>query len=306
LTKPWLGASSREVFERGAIGVIGGSGLYALEELQDKETVRIETPFGEPSDAFVTGHIDGARMVFLPRHGVGHRLLPSEINFRANIMGMKMLGVTEIISVSAVGSMREEIASGDMVMVDQFIDMTKSRPQTFFGDGAVAHVPLADPVCHLMQAQLHSLAQDLKFPAHACGTYLCIEGPQFSTRAESRLFRHFGVDVIGMTNLPEARLAREAEICYATIALATDYDCWHETEDDVSVEAVLRVLRENVQRAQKLILEYARSPADTAASPCHTAARTSLLTALADIPPETRRKLHPILSGFETEKGGER
>ena len=214
----------------------------------------METPFGEPSDEFVTGVLDGVRMVFLPRHGIGHRLLPTEVNYRANIYGMKKLGVTHLISVSAVGSMKEEIAPGHIVVPDQFIDRTNgTRGNTFFGNGIVAHVQFADPVCGDLSEILFDAAKEAGVTAHRGGTYICMEGPAFSTRAESNMYRTFGASVIGMTNIPEAKLAREAEICYGVIALATDYDCWHESHDDVSVDAILAIIRKNVAAARTMV-----------------------------------------------------
>src|SRR4030042_7131587 len=210
------------------VGVIGGSGLYEMEGLEDTRTVSLATPFGDPSDSYVVGRLEGVKVVFLPRHGKGHRIQPSSINCRANIYGMKMLGAQWIIGVSAVGSMRESIHPGDMVIPDQFIDLTKGRPNTFFGNGIVCHISFADPVCPVLSQILCEAGKEAGATVHQDGTYVCIEGPQFSTRAESRLFRTWDVDVIGMTNLPEAKLPPEAEICYSTVAFATDYDCWHE------------------------------------------------------------------------------
>jgi len=242
------------------IGLIGGSGLYEMDDLTQIEERVVETPFGSPSDAITLGEIgvhsgehDRVRLAFLSRHGRGHRQNPSDINYRANIHAMKQLGVDCIVSVSAVGSMREHLPPGHLVMVDQFIDRTVGRPRTFFDEGIAAHVPFADPVSRVLQEALHASAKSCDIPAQLGGTYICIEGPQFSTRAESRLFRTWDVDVIGMTNLPEARLAREAEIPYATIALVTDFDCWHEGHDDVTVDAVVATMRENVVRAKKTI-----------------------------------------------------
>ena len=236
------------------IGVIGGSGLYEIEGLTGLQEVTIDTPFGAPSDNFVTGMLDGVRMVFLPRHGKGHRLLPSEVPYRANIYGMKQLGVQRIISVSAVGSMKEAIAPGHIVIPDQFIDRTKGiRKDTFFGGGVVAHAGCADPVCHSLSDILFSAAQQAGATAHKGGTYICMEGPAFSTRAESFMYRGLGAAIIGMTNLTEAKLAREAEICYGIIALSTDYDCWHEHHDDVTVEAIIQIIHQNVAMAKTII-----------------------------------------------------
>src|SRR3989338_7211694 len=235
------------------IGVIGGSGLYEMEGLKGVKEIKIKTPFGNPSDAYIVGKLGNVKMVFLPRHGRGHRILPSELNFRANIYGMKKLGAEWIISVSAVGSMREEIKPGHIVVVDQFFDRTRGRVSTFFGNGIVGHVEFADPVCPHLSSILYDAGQRTGATIHKGGTYICIEGPQFSTRAESKIYRKWGVDVIGMTNIPEAKLAREAEICYGTIALATDYDCWHEEEEDVTIDAVLEIIRKNVKMAQSII-----------------------------------------------------
>src|SRR3989304_83461 len=235
------------------VGVIGGSGLYEMEGLKGVKEVKIKTPFGNPSDAYITGRLGGVKMVFLPRHGRGHRILPSELNFRANIYGMKKLGAEWIISVSAVGSMREEIKPGHIVVVDQFFDRTRGRVSTFFGNGIVGHVEFADPACPHLSSILYEAGQSVGASIHKGGTYICIEGPQFSTRAESRIYRKWGVDVIGMTNIPEAKLAREAEICYATLALSTDYDCWHETAGDVSIGDVLRILAESTKIAKSAI-----------------------------------------------------
>jgi len=281
------------------VGVIGGSGLYALEGLKNVSEVRLETPFGDPSDAFITGELDGVPMVFLPRHGRGHRVSPSELNYRANIYGMKMLGVTHLISVSAVGSMKEEIVPGDIVVIDQFIDRTVHRPMTFFSDGVVAHVTMADPICPLLADALFESAQALGVTAHKGGTYICIEGPQFSTRAESRLYRSWGVSVIGMTNLPEARLAREAEISYATLALATDYDCWHEGEADVTVDAVIAVLQSNVSKARAIISHVVpRLSADRTGSPAVGALKYAIMTDRKLIPEATWQRI-ALLVGRE-------
>ncbi len=236
------------------VGVIGGSGVYDLDTLTSVEQVQVDTPFGDPSGAYVTGRLDGVKMVFLARHGLGHRILPHEINYRANIYGMKKLGVEWLISISAVGSMREHIRPGDMVVVDQFIDRTNGRESSFFGDGIAAHVSLAEPISPILSEVLYEAAnqstQDEDITVHRGGTYLAMNGPQFSTRAESLLYRSWGVDVIGMTNMPEAKLAREAEISYATLALATDYDCWHEEEENVSVDAVIALIKSNANRAR--------------------------------------------------------
>ncbi len=280
------------------IGVIGGSGLYELEELTEVRSVAVETPFGSPSDEFITGVLDGMKMVFLPRHGRGHRLLPSEVNYRANIYGMKKLGVTRLISVSAVGSMKEEIVPGHIVIPDQFIDRTNgSRANTFFGDGVVAHVQFADPVCKELSSHLFTAAKKAGATAHYGGTYICMEGPAFSTRAESNMYRTFGVSVIGMTNIPEAKLAREAEICYGVIALATDYDCWHETHEDVSVEAVLAIIKQNVATAKAIITHAVRLFGENGCS-CSTALQYAIITDPAVIPEEAKERLALIVGRY--------
>lgn len=281
------------------IGVVGGSGLYALEGLTNVQEVALDTPFGRPSDVYVTGELHGTRMVFLPRHGRGHRFTPSELNYRANIYGFKQLGVTHLISVSAVGSMKEEIHPGDIVVVDQFIDRTVQRPHTFFNEGIVAHVPLADPVCPLLAQTLATTCEQLGVRHHRGGTYICIEGPQFSTRAESKLYRSWGVSVIGMTNMPEARLAREAEISYATLALATDYDCWHEGEEDVSVEAVIAVLTANVAKARAIIAAAVpQISADRTGSPAFGALKHAVMTDPKRVPPETWARVKLLVGPY--------
>lgn len=281
------------------LGVIGGSGLYEMEGLEQVECVTVATPFGEPSDAFVTGVLDGVRMVFLPRHGRGHRLLPSEVNYRANIYGMKMLGVTRLISVSAVGSMREEIEPGHIVIPDQFIDRTNaSRCNTFFGSGIVAHVQFADPVCGELSDVLEEAAIRAGARVHRGGTYLCMEGPAFSTRAESLMYRSFGVSVIGMTNIPEAKLAREAELCYGVIALATDYDCWHDSHDDVSVDAILAIIRQNVLMAKSIIRNAAARVGGERNCPCAEALRYAIITDRSVVPEDTKRDLDVIAGKY--------
>jgi len=281
------------------IGVIGGSGLYEMEGLSEVESVSLETPFGAPSDTYITGVLDGVRMVFLPRHGRGHRLLPSEVNYRANIYGMKKLGVTRLISVSAVGSMKEEIQPGHIVIPDQFIDRTNAtRNNTFFGNGVVAHVQFADPVCEEVSGILDEAARRTGVHVHRGGTYLCMEGPAFSTRAESRMYRSFGVSVIGMTNIPEAKLAREAEICYGVIALATDYDCWHESQDDVSIDAILEILRQNVEVAKSIIRNAVGSMRGARKCPCADALRYAIITDRTVIPDKAKRVLDVIAGRY--------
>ena len=281
------------------IGVIGGSGLYGMEGLTVREERRLETPFGEPSDVFVLGELEGRRVAFLSRHGLGHRLLPTEINYRANVYGMKLLGVERIVSVSAVGSMKEAYRPTDIVVPDQFFDRTRHRADTFFGRGLVAHVALADPVCAEMIAVAEEAGRAAGATVHRGGTYVCMEGPQFSTRAESLVYRSWGVDVIGMTNLQEARLAREAEICFTTLAMVTDYDCWHEEEDSVHTAAILEVLRQNVATAQRVVAEIVRRlPERSADHPCANALSGALVTDPMRIPEETRRNLAPIVGKY--------
>ena len=273
------------------IGIIGGSGLYDIEGLRDVKQVAVQTPFGRPSDDIMMGEVNGVRVAFLSRHGRGHRLSPSEINYRANIYALKSIGVRRVISVSAVGSMKESVKPGDVVLPDQFIDLTKRRSSTFFEGGAVAHVAFGEPVCASLASSLLNAARSVGATVHEGGTYVCIEGPQFSTKAESRLYRAWGVSVIGMTNLPEAKLAREAELCYATVALATDYDCWHETEEAVTVEAILTTLRRNVALAKKLLREAVQSAASVKTCRCQRALQDAIVTAPERIPAALRRKL---------------
>ena len=281
---------------RAEYGIIGGSGLYQMAGVEDVQWHAIETPFGAPSDEVAIGKIDGVSVAFLSRHGRGHRVAPHEINYRANIWAMKSLGVKWLISVSAVGSMREEIVPGDLVMVDQFIDRTRVRKSTFFEDGVVGHVSFADPVCGVLQQALRDAAKTLEIAHHDGGTYVCIEGPQFSTRAESLLYRSWDVSVVGMTNLPEARLAREAEIAYATIALATDYDCWHEGEDEVSVEAVLNIVRGNVEKAQRVIRHVIPTLAQAGPSVAWNALDNAVMTAPDAVTSAARQRLALFLA----------
>lgn len=265
------------------IGVIGGSGVYNIDGLTDTEWVEVNSPFGKPSDAFLLGALNGQPMAFLPRHGRGHKIPPSEVNYRANIDAMKRLGVSEIISVSAVGSLREDLPPGRFVIVDQFIDRTFAREKSFFGTGMVAHVSLAHPVCTRLGDHLSAAAQAAGIDAVRGGTYLAMEGPQFSTLAESKLYRQWGCDVIGMTNMPEAKLAREAEICYASVAMVTDFDCWHPDHDHVTVDQIVAVLLANADKARSLVREVTpRLQADTCAANC--ACRTALEHALITAP----------------------
>lgn len=280
------------------VGVIGGSGLYEMEGLEEVQTVSLKTPFGEPSDAFIVGRLEGVKVAFLPRHGKGHRIQPSSLNFRANIYGMKMLGAQWIIGVSAVGSMKESIHPGNMVIPDQFIDRTTGRPNTFFSDGIVAHISFADPVCPVLSQVLFEAGKEVGATVQKGGTYLCIEGPQFSTRAESRLFRSWGVDIIGMTNLPEARLAREAEICYSTIAFATDYDCWHEEAGDVSIGEVLRILAQSTKTAKSAIRHALKNLPEQRDCICSEALKYALITGKKYIPEKTKKDLEPIIGKY--------
>jgi 5'-methylthioadenosine phosphorylase len=264
------------------LGIIGGSGLYEIDGLSDTEWIQVDSPFGEPSDAVLCGHLAGIDIAFLPRHGRGHRVPPSEINFRANIDVLKRIGVTEIVSLSAVGSLREDLAPGDFVLVDQFIDRTFAREKSFFGTGLVAHVSLAHPVCSRLGDHLSDAAASVDVRMARGGTYIVMEGPQFSTHAESELYRHWGCAVIGMTNMPEAKLAREAEICYATVAMVTDYDCWHPDHDNVTVEAIIQTLQANASHARRLVVALAdglSAERPVCASGCDRALEYALITA---------------------------
>jgi len=285
--------------DKATIGIIGGSGLYQMEGMTVLDERPIETPFGDPSDPYVIGEIDGVRVAFLSRHGRGHRLSPTEWNYRANIFGFKVLGVHTILSASAVGSMKEEYAPTEIVFPHQFIDRTRHRQDTFFGNGVVAHVSFADPICAGASSTMSRVARDAGARVHEGGVYLCMEGPQFSTRAESKLYRSWDVDVIGMTNLTEAKLAREAEICYATMALVTDYDCWYEGHDDVTVETVLAYLAKNAETAQK-ILRNSIVPAATRKRDCACprALQYALITQAAAIPAQVKRDLAPIIGNY--------
>ena len=287
------------------VGVIGGSGLYELDGLQDARWVKMRTPFGEPSDAFRVGRLGGATVLFLSRHGRGHRLAPSDINYRANIYGMKALGARWVISVSAVGSMKENIHPLDLVVPDQFYDATRRRVSTFFGDGIVGHVSMADPVCPGLADLLESAGRESGAAVHRGGTYLCIEGPQFSTRGESRIYRHWGVSVIGMTNMPEAKLAREAELCYATLALVTDYDVWHDTHDAVTVEGVVANLLKNVATARVVVERALPRIGKPCTAGCREALANVVITNPAAFPPRTRKRLALLLDKyFRPRKGG--
>lgn len=280
------------------LGIIGGSGLYDIEGITNLKEVKVQTPFGEPSDAFMVGELQGKRIAFLPRHGRGHRIMPSEINFRANIYGFKQLGAERIVSISAVGSMKEHLKPGELVVVDQFFDRTTKRISTFFGNGLVAHVSMADPVCRNTAGALYKAGKKLGYTIHKGGTYICIEGPQFSTKGESEIYRKWGVDVIGMTNIPEAKLAREAEMCYATLALVTDYDCWHTPEDMVTLEAVIKVLMENVSKAKTVIKELVNTLPETVTCGCHRALENAIITAKDKIPAQTKKDLDIIVGKY--------
>ncbi|HVF29023.1 MAG TPA: S-methyl-5'-thioadenosine phosphorylase [Pyrinomonadaceae bacterium] len=283
------------------IGIIGGSGLYQMPELKDVEEVRVETPFGDPSDAFIVGTLNEERVAFLPRHGRGHRFSPTELPFRANIYGMKMLGVERILSASAVGSLQEQYAPLDMVIPDQFFDRTRARAgeSTFFGEGIVAHVTFAHPVCQELGDVLEQSCGVTEVKAHRGGTYLCMEGPAFSTKAESNVYRSWGMDVIGMTNLQEAKLAREAEMCYATLALVTDYDCWHEAHDAVSVETVVEYLNKNVRNAQVIMHEAVqRLSRHERTCGCGSAMKNAIFTPPDLWPPATTKKLDAIIKKY--------
>ena len=280
------------------IGIIGGSGLYSMQEFTAQEEVRLDTPFGSPSDAYITGELEGRRVAFLARHGRGHRISPSELNFRANIYGMKMLGVERILSLSAVGSLKEEHQPTDFLIPDQFFDRTRGRISTFFGDGIVAHISFADPICPQLAHRVQAACAEAGINAKSGGTYLCMEGPAFSTRAESNLYRSWGMDVIGMTNLQEAKLAREAEICYVTIAMVTDYDCWHAGHDAVTVDEIIRVLNRNADNARRVVsATVASMPAERTCG-CGHALRHAIITDRQAIPAEAKQKLRLILGKY--------
>jgi len=280
------------------IGVIGGSGLYEMEGLAEIEEVRVETPFGEPSEAITIGTLEGVRVAFLPRHGKGHRIMPTELPVRANIYALKSLGVERIISVSACGSMKEEIAPLDIVIPDQLFDRTRTRPSTFFGGGLVVHISFDEPFCPELSGLLYEAAKEVGARVHKDGTYICIEGPQFSTKGESRIYRQWGVDVIGMTAIPEAKLAREAEICYATLAMVADYDVWHEVEEPVTVEMVVRNMLQNVVMAKRVIrAALPKIPAQRDCL-CATALRDAIITQRERIPAGVREKLALLVGKY--------
>jgi 5'-methylthioadenosine phosphorylase len=280
------------------IGIIGGSGLYSMAGLKDTREIRVKTPFGEPSDAIVIGTLEGKRVAFLARHGRGHRILPSEINFRANICAMKQLGVTRIISVSAVGSLQEDLRPGEFLVPDQFVDRTKNRVSTFFGGGLVAHVAFDKPTCSQVSAVLADASVHCGVKVHPRGTYVCIEGPQFSTLAEAHVHRQLRFEVIGMTNVTEAKLAREAELCYATIAMITDYDCWHPEHESVTATQIIATLNQNAGNAQKVLREAVRAIPEERVCKCGAALRHALITDLKLVPPATKKRLAVIIGKY--------
>jgi 5'-methylthioadenosine phosphorylase len=282
-----------------SIGIIGGSGLYEMDGFRGAREIALDTPFGKPSDAFVVGTLEGRRVAFLARHARGHRILPSELNFRANIWGLKSLGVERILSVSAVGSLKERYAPTHMVIPDQFVDRTTQRASTFFGRGLVGHVAFAHPFCAVLSGVMAAACREAGATHHVGGTYVCMEGPQFSTFAESSLYRSWGMDVIGMTNLQEAKLAREAEICYVTLAMVTDYDCWHPGHDSVTVEQVVAVLGQNSAMAQSVLKSAVRGvPEGPRDCPCARALQNALMTAPELVPEQTKRDLAPIIGKY--------
>jgi 5'-methylthioadenosine phosphorylase len=280
------------------IGIIGGSGLYAMSGLSDWREVRVKTPFGDPSDAFVVGTLEGKRVAFLARHGRGHRILPSDLNFRANIYAMKLLGVRRIISVSAVGSLQENLRPGEFLVPDQFFDSTKGRRSTFFGNGLVAHVTFDKPTCLELSGVLADACVSTGVPVHRNGTYICMEGPQFSTLAEAHFHRALKFDVIGMTNVTEAKLAREAEICYATIAMITDYDCWHPQHESVTVSAIIATLNQNATNAQNVLREAVKTLPKEQKCKCSSALQHALITDLKVVPTKTKKNLSAILGKY--------
>lgn len=280
------------------IGVIGGSGLYHIEGITKVKEVAVSTPFGKPSDKLVTGMLEDREVVFLPRHGKGHRFLPSEVNFRANIFALKKLGVSCIISVSAVGSLREDFRPQDIVLVNQFFDRTHGRKSSFFGDGIVAHIGFAHPICPTLRGLLLSTCRKLNLRVHDGGTYVNMEGPAFSTYAESITYRKLGFDVIGMTNLTEAKLAREAEICYASMAMVTDYDCWHEDEEAVTVEAIIENLNRNAANAKEIVKETVRAIPAAPSCSCQEALKNAIMTPMKIVPAKTKQKLKPIIGKY--------
>jgi 5'-methylthioadenosine phosphorylase len=292
------GKKKRGTEARATIGIIGGSGLYTMPGLADTREIRVKTPFGEPSDAIVIGTLEGKRVAFLARHGRGHRILPSEINFRANICAMKQLGVERIISASAVGSLQEDLRPGEFLIADQFVDRTKNRVSTFFGGGLVAHVTFDKPTCGQVSAVLADASAKCGVKVHPRGTYVCIEGPQFSTLAEAHVHRQLRFEVIGMTNVTEAKLAREAEVCYATIAMITDYDCWHPEHESVTGAQIIATLNQNADNAQKVLRETVRAMPAERTCKCGAALRHALITDLKLVPAATKKRLAPIIGKY--------
>jgi 5'-methylthioadenosine phosphorylase len=284
--------------QRAQIGIIGGSGLYDMAGVTDREEVKVTTPFGEPSGPYVLGTLRGKRVAFLARHGAGHRITPSELNFRANIYGLKTLGVEYILSASAVGSLKEEYKPADILIPDQFFDRTKGRPSTFFGRGLVGHVAFAQPFCTILSGIAYDSGKQAGATIHKGGTYVCMEGPQFSTLAESKLYRSWGMDIIGMTNLQEAKLAREAEICYTTIALVTDYDCWHPDHDSVTVEMIIGTLNTNSAMAQQIIAGAVETLPYERTCECASALKYALITRPDVVPDQTKKDLAPIIGKY--------
>lgn len=283
----------------GRIGVIGGSGLYKIDGITNVREVAVETPFGEPSSKFILGELEGKELAFLPRHGIGHRISPTEINYRANIYGMKKLGVERIISVSACGSLKEELRPMDFVVVDQFVDRTNyGREMTFFRDGVVAHIEFSHPVCDVLSRQIYESARSLGVRVHPKGTYLNMEGPAFSTLAESNLYRSWGMDIIGMTNIAEAKLAREAQICYSTLAAVTDYDCWHPTHESVTIDLVISYLTKNIENAKKVLVSVLKNIDSQRDCKCPDALKFAIVTDKSLIPEKTKRDLDIILGKY--------
>ena len=280
------------------IGIIGGSGLYSMPGLTKVKEVKLKTPFGAPSDAYTCGTLEGRKVAFLARHARGHRILPSELNFRANIHGFKQLGVDRIVSISAVGSLKEEHKPLEFVIPDQFFDRTRHRVDTFFGNGVVAHIAFADPICGQLAGIVQSACRKAGVTAKSGGTYICMEGPQFSTKAESNLYRSWGADVVGMTNLQEAKLAREAEICYATVAMVTDYDCWHPDHDSVTVDQIIAVLHQNAENAAKVVRATVAALPSERTCACASAAKYAILTQPAAIPPEAKERLKLLFGKY--------
>jgi 5'-methylthioadenosine phosphorylase len=296
--KKAAGKSPRTTEAVAEIGVIGGSGLYSMNGLTETREIRVKTPFGEPSDAFVVGTLEGKRFAFLARHGRGHRFMPSELNFRANIYAMKLLGVQRIISVSAVGSLKEDLRPGEFLVVDQFVDRTKGRHSTFFGNGIVAHVTFDKPTCPQLSSTLADACVSAAVPVHRKGTYVCMEGPQFSTLAEANFHRANNWEVIGMTNVTEAKLSREAEICYATIAMITDYDCWHPQHDSVTVSQIISTLTQNATNAQNVVREAVKTLSVNRACKCGSALKHAIITDPKVVPTKTKKNLGAILAKY--------